>query len=202
MKVFVKVVHLVSAFRYLIEAILSRLCQRLPGTKVLSIQPLEWVKSFNNRICFIKLSQSDSDPSLLIEEVVLKLSGRFFGPEKVQNEVACLYLLEKHCPSVPTPRVLAWADHAADDPNIHIIARSESGEPKALKEVMTTRLAPLAEEASTRNLSSHHPMEVSFRLLRRLCAARNTMVQLGISDKKQAGSPCIRMREVWERVLE
>ena len=43
-------------------------------------------------------------------EIVLKLPGRFFGPTKIQNEVAVLLLLEQHCPSVPAPRIIAWSD--------------------------------------------------------------------------------------------
>jgi hypothetical protein len=44
------------------------------------------------------------------QSMVLKVSGQFFGPDKVQNEVSCLMLLEKHCPDVPVPRVVAWSE--------------------------------------------------------------------------------------------
>jgi hypothetical protein len=74
--------------------------------EILSIEQLESGKSFNNRLYFIKLSLGQSASHLEAEEVVLKVSGQFFGPDKVQNEVACLYLLEQHCPLVPAPRVL------------------------------------------------------------------------------------------------
>jgi len=44
------------------------------------------------------------------EDLVLKLNGRFFGSDKVQNEVACLRLMEIHCPHIPAPRVRAWSE--------------------------------------------------------------------------------------------
>lgn len=45
---------------------------------------------------------------------MLKVNGRFFGADKIQNEVACLRLLHHYCPSVATPRALAWSENGSD----------------------------------------------------------------------------------------
>lgn len=61
---------------------------------------------------------------------VLKVSGKR-GPEKVQNETACLLLLERYCPAVPTPRVIAYSD---DSQVIRIVKRCQSdGLPEAVQ---------------------------------------------------------------------
>jgi hypothetical protein len=77
-------------------------------------------KSFNNRIYFIDVSQQDRHAAegrdadvtetTQKQSLVLKVSGQFFGPDKVQNEISCLMLLERHCPDVPVPRVIAWSE--------------------------------------------------------------------------------------------
>ena len=102
----------------------------LPGTRLESAEQLESGKSFNNRIYFLKVtsaSGSDSTSGLYQipaeQETVLKVSGQFFGPEKVQNEVSCLLLLEKYCPIVPAPRVLAWSEGGS---TLRRVSRSES----------------------------------------------------------------------------
>ena len=41
---------------------------------------------------------------------MLKVNGRFFGPAKIQNEVACLCILQESSFDVPSPRVVAWSD--------------------------------------------------------------------------------------------
>jgi hypothetical protein len=47
-------------------------------------------------------------------EYVLKVNGRFFNHEKIQNKASCLYLLEKYCPASPVPRLVAWSEHGVD----------------------------------------------------------------------------------------
>ncbi|KAJ9603395.1 hypothetical protein H2200_012173 [Cladophialophora chaetospira] len=85
-------------------------------------------KSFNNRIYFINLNEpwlntrpewkpedkevevAKSKTQIQSSFLVLKIAGHPFGRNKVQNEVACLLLLEKYCPSVPCPKLIAWSD--------------------------------------------------------------------------------------------
>ncbi len=43
-------------------------------------------------------------------ELVLKVNGRFFGADKIQNEVCSLWLLERYCPDIPAPRIFAWSE--------------------------------------------------------------------------------------------
>ncbi|KAG8409539.1 hypothetical protein J3459_017366 [Metarhizium acridum] len=74
-----------------------------PQSKLTNVSAVSTCDSFNNRIYFL---QADNTT----EEVVLKINGRYFGPAKVQNEVACLRQSEKHCPQIPSPRVLAWSE--------------------------------------------------------------------------------------------
>ncbi|EXJ83738.1 hypothetical protein A1O1_07364 [Capronia coronata CBS 617.96] len=100
----------------------------LPVVKAehVSIEQIPSGKSFNNRIYFINLNEpttlsrpkwtatrTDATQSVGVDEAasfVLKVAGSSFGPSKPQNEVACLLLLERYCPSVPAPRVVAWSD--------------------------------------------------------------------------------------------
>jgi len=118
------------------------------------VEQLESGQSFNNRIYFIKLSPSTSNdhPSSQSqtprwEEAVLKVSGKFFGRDKVQNEVVCLLLQEKYCPSVPAPRVLAWAD---DGDTIRRVIRSASAEADGISTDIAIPNVPLAPEGSGR----------------------------------------------------
>ncbi|EXJ87614.1 hypothetical protein A1O3_04575 [Capronia epimyces CBS 606.96] len=103
------------------------LLRSLPAVKSehMSIEPLPFGNSFNNRIYFVNLSEPttfprpqwtptgcDTTTSVRVDEAssfVLKVVSRPGAP-KPQNEVACLLLLERYCPSVPTPRVIAWSD--------------------------------------------------------------------------------------------
>ena len=82
-----------------------------------------------------------------MEEAVLKVSGKFFGRDKVQNEVSCLLLQEKYCPSVPAPRVLAWADDGA---TIRRVVRSASAEADGISTDIAVPDLLLAPEASGR----------------------------------------------------
>ncbi|KFG77564.1 hypothetical protein MANI_018499 [Metarhizium anisopliae] len=77
-----------------------------PQSKLTHVSAVSTSDSFNNRIYFLRVQQADNTT----DEVVLKLNGRYFGPAKVQNEVACLQQVAKHCPQTPSPRVLAWSE--------------------------------------------------------------------------------------------
>ena len=94
-----------------------------PDRTARSIEQLESGKSFNNRIYFIKLASLVGQNKE--EDVVLKISGQFFGPDKVQNEVSSLLLLERYCPTVPAPRILAWCDTGVRGYDIQVIKRSD-----------------------------------------------------------------------------
>ncbi|KAH8729918.1 kinase-like domain-containing protein [Ilyonectria robusta] len=88
----------------------------LPDYNLVSISQIASGKSFNNRIYFLQLKHSvdkaSSSPGTLSqpEQVVLKVNGRFFGANKIKNEVSCLRLLQRYCPDVPSPRALAWSE--------------------------------------------------------------------------------------------
>ena len=88
-----------------IHKIVSAAC---PGQSLLSFEPLSSSKSFNNRIYFLEVENVEEGAQK--QSLVLKVSGQFFRPDKVQNEVPCLMLLDKHCPNVPVPRAIAWSE--------------------------------------------------------------------------------------------
>ncbi|KAK5231738.1 hypothetical protein LTR47_007141 [Exophiala xenobiotica] len=110
------------------EAIKSIICRSLPDVKEdqITIEQLGSGKSFNNRIYYVDLSQPTSicrptwngdgvdisrNPKReQISSLVLKVAGFPFGGAKIQNELACLLLLEKYCPSIPTPELVAWSE--------------------------------------------------------------------------------------------
>jgi hypothetical protein len=86
----------------------------LPDITLVDIESLPPLKSFNNRIYFLKgsrqvpgIQQDASD--LGEEEFVLKINGRGFGGDKIQNEVSCLRLVEVFCHGIPVPRAIAWS---------------------------------------------------------------------------------------------
>lgn len=88
-----------------------------PNSNLLSISPLQSGRSFNNRIYFLKAQLGNLNDQRTArtghtkqEDLVLKVNGRFFGAAKVQNETSSLWLLERFCPDVPAPRVLAWSE--------------------------------------------------------------------------------------------
>lgn len=78
-------------------------CLPAPPSNV-TIECLHHDKSWNNRIYFVQTSTAPSAP-----RYVLKLAGRPFRPAEIENEVASLLLLGQLCPSIPTPRVIAWS---------------------------------------------------------------------------------------------
>ena len=93
-----------------------------PDRMVESIEPLPSHQSFNNRIYFLELTSS---AGLEVNDAVLKVSGLFYGALKIQNEVASLFLLEKNCPAIPAPRVLAWSANGSE--SVYIVERSSEG---------------------------------------------------------------------------
>jgi hypothetical protein len=98
-------VHLVSV-RAVVQAV-------FPDAKGHTVQQLPTGSSFNNRIYWLDVHhqpQSRYDGGYDNEQYVIKAMGRFWGAEKVQNEVACLWLLEKYCLQVPSPKVVAWSE--------------------------------------------------------------------------------------------
>lgn len=103
--------HGVSMSEQAIAAIMSN---GWPGTKVESVTPLGAGKSFNNKIYFLKMQHADRTAALGEVDAVLKINGTLYDGDKVQNEVACLRLLELYCPNVAFPRVLAWSEAGAN----------------------------------------------------------------------------------------
>jgi hypothetical protein len=61
-------------------------------------------------------------------ELVLKANGRFFGADKIQNEVGCLRIMRHYCPGVPTPEVHAWSE---DGRNM-VLAAPRGGEERRI----------------------------------------------------------------------
>lgn len=87
----------------------------IPGCDVLDINRLASGKSFNNRIYFLKVYVPKGLPLRglnegTVNDLVLKLNGRFFDQSKSENEVSCLSLLDAFVPEIPCPRVIAWSD--------------------------------------------------------------------------------------------
>jgi hypothetical protein len=101
----------------------------------ISVEELPSGKSFNNRIYYIDIhtklrsgeeslvssDASDTGDDEPLERITsrrtpattsyaLKVIGRGFDARKIQNEIACLLLLEKYCPSMSVPRVLSWSE--------------------------------------------------------------------------------------------
>ncbi|KAJ3540928.1 hypothetical protein NM208_g4842 [Fusarium decemcellulare] len=80
-----------------------------PDHDMISVTQAPFGKSYNNRIYYLQLRQTTVEKQA-VQKFVLKVNGRFFGPSKIQNEVSCLRLVQKYCPSVPAPRALAWSE--------------------------------------------------------------------------------------------
>jgi len=83
-----------------------------PYSKLLSVSQLESGKSYNNRIYSLSVGQPSTSSTAPPEtrELILKVNGRFFGSDKIQNEVACLRILDQYCSHLPVPRIIAWSD--------------------------------------------------------------------------------------------
>ena len=117
--------HPTHNVRFTFEKISRIVILLFPSRIVQSVERLESGKSFNNRIYFLRLGSAAGFDG---EEAVLKITGRYFGAEKVQNEVASLYLLERYCPDVPAPKVLAWCDDGVEAAEMHLFQRPAQGE--------------------------------------------------------------------------
>jgi hypothetical protein len=98
-----------------VREIVAHSLPRASGSVV--IENLPSGASFNNKIIFLETSTDGHAASY-----VLKLNGRFFGPNKIKNEVSCLALLQRYCPDIPTPRVIAWSTNGTD---ITVLGNSE-----------------------------------------------------------------------------
>ena len=105
-----------------------------PNRKVESIDQLESGRSFNNRIYFLKFAATGGQTR---KNAVLKVSGQFFGADKIQNEVANLCLLERYCPMVPAPRVLAWCDSGIEGDKLQVLDRSKDRKPDKFPDIVT-----------------------------------------------------------------
>ncbi|KAL7758524.1 hypothetical protein ACKLNR_010951 [Fusarium oxysporum f. sp. zingiberi] len=83
----------------------------LPDTTHIELEALPSLKSFNNRIYYLQCHRESQNGNEVahIDELVVKINGRGFGSEKIQNEVSCLRLLEHFCPEIPAPRAIAWS---------------------------------------------------------------------------------------------
>ncbi|KAK7574797.1 hypothetical protein V3481_016769 [Fusarium oxysporum f. sp. vasinfectum] len=83
----------------------------LPDTTHIELEALPSLKSFNNRIYYLQCHRESQNGNEVahIDELVLKINGRGFGSEKIQNEVSCLRLLEHFCPETPAPHAIAWS---------------------------------------------------------------------------------------------
>jgi hypothetical protein len=125
-----------------IREIVSAAC---PAQSLLSFEPLPSGKSFNNRIYFLEVENNDAEAQK--QSLVLKVSGQFFGPDKVQNEVSCLMLLDKHCPNVPVPRVIAWSE---DGFTIRCSGRLDSPQMSKLTSVHDSSLPAVAADTGGR----------------------------------------------------
>ena len=117
-----------------IHSIVSLVC---PERTLRNVQQLESGKSFNNRIYFLTYEKNGLCRENKIQaemfdiDHVLKVSGQFWGAEKAQNEVSCLLLLERYCPAVPAPRVVAYSENGIGS---YVLSRSRSdGRPEAVQ---------------------------------------------------------------------
>lgn len=100
------------------QSTIDQIIRAFPNSQLTKTKLLERGKSYNNRIYFLNVSRY-GPCSLFPEEdteceVVLKANGRFFGADKIQNEVGFLRVLQHYCPRIPTPRVLAWSENGED----------------------------------------------------------------------------------------
>ncbi|EXA36817.1 hypothetical protein FOVG_12699 [Fusarium oxysporum f. sp. pisi HDV247] len=83
----------------------------LPDITHIELEALPSLKSFNNRIYYLQCHRESQNGNEVahIDELVVKINGRGFGSEKIQNEVSCLRLLEHFCPEIPAPHAIAWS---------------------------------------------------------------------------------------------
>lgn len=113
------------------QSTIEQLVQRaFPGISLISYLEPDTVKGYNNRVYFLKVRRSglssvfrDSDEAE--RELVLKINGRFFFENKVQNEVGCIQILGTYCKDIPTPTVFAWSQEGTN-----VVLSSPLGEEK------------------------------------------------------------------------
>lgn len=90
-----------------IAAIVGRV---YPSGRLLECHELGRGKSFNNRIYFLDVEPGSGEQATTTVKLVLKVCGHYFGATKVQNEVSALQLLQRFCPNMPVPELLAWSE--------------------------------------------------------------------------------------------
>ncbi len=95
----------------------------LPNHRLKTISELETYHYRWNCIYHLTLAPDISSGH---ERAILKISCDSFGPEKIQNEVASLCLLEQYCSDFPAPRVLGWSDGSVANGHIHVLKRSSA----------------------------------------------------------------------------
>ncbi|KAF5565905.1 kinase-like domain-containing protein [Fusarium napiforme] len=83
----------------------------LSDTTDVEVEALPSLKSFNNRIYYLRCHRESQTghKAAHVDKLVLKINGRGFGSEKIENEVSCLLILEHFCPEIPAPRAIAWS---------------------------------------------------------------------------------------------
>ena len=95
------------------EATIAALVQQcLPETHPsLEITKLPLGERYNNLL--YRISTAHQTSSARDEEYMLKVRNPELGPDKVENEVLSLLLLQQKCPDIPSPRVIAWSEHGS-----------------------------------------------------------------------------------------
>ncbi|KAK5993043.1 hypothetical protein PT974_06470 [Cladobotryum mycophilum] len=177
-----------------------------PSSKLISINQLPIGKSYNNRIYFLKLSHSGkvipstSDLASYEElELVLKVNGRFFGANKIENEVVSLRLLEAYCPDTPTPKVYA---RSGDGKNATFV--SPDGNMKAVITILPSNDGMKEQSHSGWILMSRVPGdpianldldEASMVNNMRQLADMATSWRLHIPPQRHCGNSCLRNEE-------
>ena len=188
------------------------LYEALPGSSLNSVTPLPRGKSFNNRIYYlnVKLHRTHNFQDLWPSEnaeLVLKVNGRFFGPAKIQNEVACLCILAESSLDIPTPRVVAWS---SDGRSIrHINAPQERAVEETVKNVgevdfatkhgwiLMTRMK--GDPLSVDKLSQEDIRRLASQLAdivsnwRQMCPASDFCGNIGIVDEGYCGTTTVEV---------
>ena len=118
---------------------------------MLSVEQLSKGKSFNNRIYFINTTHNGKRVDL-----ALKVTGIFFAPTKVENEVSSLLLLQKFCPKVPCPKVKAWS---LDGRICHTVVESEDADEDQLVRARETTVEAGLDEGRSWILMDRLPGE-------------------------------------------
>lgn len=83
----------------------SIIATAIPGSELTSCQQIPRGSSFNNRVYLLQIISAQAT-----RELVLKVSGRVWRGDKVQNEVAAHLIVNHFCPEVPLPEIVAWSE--------------------------------------------------------------------------------------------